>query len=35
MSKQRFVATGAAAVALVGLGGTTFALQGHDQDQGR
>lgn len=39
MSKQRFVAAGVAAVALVGLGGTAFALQGqgqgHDQDRSR
>ncbi|MFP8963166.1 hypothetical protein ACLIYP_21830, partial [Streptomyces nanhaiensis] len=33
MSKQRFVAAGIAAVALVGLSGTAFALQG--QGQGR
>ncbi|MDG9702718.1 hypothetical protein [Streptomyces sp. DH37] len=39
MSKQRFVAAGVAAVALAGLGGTAFALQGqgqgHDQDRSR
>lgn len=34
MSKQRFVAAGVAAVALVGLGGTAFALQGQGQSQG-
>ncbi|MCG3042398.1 hypothetical protein L7D48_17785 [Streptomyces sp. S1A] len=34
MSKQRFVAAGVAAVALAGLGGTAFALQGQGQSQG-
>ncbi|MFH0243175.1 hypothetical protein ACGRHY_12225 [Streptomyces sp. HK10] len=31
MSKQRFFAAGAATVALAGLGGTAFALQGQSQ----
>ncbi|MFP8883202.1 hypothetical protein [Streptomyces mangrovi] len=34
MSKQRFVAAGVAAVALAGLGGTAFALQGQGQGLG-
>ncbi|MGY1452206.1 hypothetical protein [Streptomyces sp. SS8] len=34
MSKQRFVAAGVAAVALAGLGGTAFALQGQGQGHG-